>query len=177
MPPDERPWDDLAWLAADLGDAPLARLALAGYERDLAATARNPVGRRAFYAGNLALAEERWDEAIRLLHDADTRFAIDERYAMAQLGRAHDRAGRGDSAIVYYEQFVATPDPFPGEDARARARIHRRLGELHEAAGRTRPAMDHYGRFVELWREADAVLQPQVAEVRKRLERLRAQAG
>jgi hypothetical protein len=37
--------------------------------------------------------------------------------------------------------------------------------------------MEHYGRFVELWAKADAVLQPQVAEVRRRLERLRAQVG
>jgi hypothetical protein len=37
--------------------------------------------------------------------------------------------------------------------------------------------MEHYGKFVELWQKADAVLQPQVTEVRKRLERLRAQVG
>ena len=36
MPPDERPWEVLAELAGSLGDAPLSRLALAGYERDLA---------------------------------------------------------------------------------------------------------------------------------------------
>jgi hypothetical protein len=30
---------------------------------------------------------------------------------------------------------------------------------------------------VELWRDADPVLQPQVAEVRKRLERLGAEVG
>jgi len=41
----------------------------------------------------------------------------------------------------------------------------------------TRQAMEHYGRFAELWAGADAVLQPQVAEVKKRLERLRAQVG
>ena len=96
---------------------------------------------------------------------------------MAQLGRAHDLAGRSDSAIVYYEKFIASPDPFPIEDGRARAQIHRRLGELYEAAGKSRQAMEHYGRFVELWAKADPALQPQVAEVRKRLERLRAQVG
>jgi tetratricopeptide (TPR) repeat protein len=177
MPPDERPWEQLALLAADLGDAPLARLALAGFERDLAATSRDSVGRRAFYAANVALAEEQWDDAIRLLHEADTRFVLEARAAMSRLGLAHDRAGRADSAVVYYEKFIATPDPFPIEDARARARIHRRLGELHDAAGRARPAMEHYGRFLELWREADPVLQPQVAEVRKRLELVRAKVG
>jgi tetratricopeptide (TPR) repeat protein len=131
----------------------------------------------AFYSAHVALVEKRWDDAIRLLHEADARFAVDERYAMSQLGQAHDRAGRGDSAVVYYEKFVTTPDPFLFEDARSRARIHRRLGELHEAAGRAPQAMEHYGRFADLWREADPVLQPQVAEVRKRLEQLRAKVG
>jgi tetratricopeptide (TPR) repeat protein len=177
MPPDERPWDNLSWLAAGLGDAPLARLALAGYERDLASASVAPAGERARYAANVALAEQRWDEAIELLHEADTRMGIDERYAMAELGRAQDQAGRSDSAVVYYEKFIITPDPFPIEDGRARAQIHRRLGELYEAAGKPAEAMKNYQRFVELWREADPVLQPQVAEVRKRLELLRAKTG
>ena len=177
MPPDERPWENLSWLAAGLGDAPLARLALAGYERDLASTSAAPAGERAFYAAGVALAEQRWDEAIPLLHEADARLGIEERYALAQLGRAHDGAARSDSAVVYYEKFVTTPDPFPIEDGRARAQIFRRLGELYEAAGKPREAMAHYRQFVELWTAADPALQPQVVEVRKRLEALRAKAG
>jgi hypothetical protein len=63
------------------------------------------------------------------------------------------------------------------EDGRARAQIQRRLGELYEAAGNTRQAMEHYGQFVKLWARADPPLQAQVAEVRKRLEQLRAKVG
>jgi tetratricopeptide (TPR) repeat protein len=177
MPPDERPWHNLAELAGALRDAPLARLALAGYDRDLAPTAPYPAGEHASFSAHIALAEERWDEAVRMLHEADARFGIDPRYAMSQLGRAHDRAGRSDSAVVYYEKFLATPDPSPIEDARSRAEIYRRLGELYEAAGNTRKAMEHYGDFVKLWARADPPLQPQVSEVRKRLEQLRRQVG
>ena len=177
MPPDERPWQNLAELAGALGDAPLSRLALAGYERDLALTSSYPAGDRAFFSAHVALAEKRWDEAVRMLHEADAKFGIEPRYAMSQLGRAHDQAGRSDSTVVYYEKFLATPDPFPIEDARARAEIHRRLGELYEAAGNTRQAMEHYGQFVKLWARADPPLQAQVAEVRKRLEQLRRQVG
>jgi hypothetical protein len=72
---------------------------------------------------------------------------------------------------------VSTPDAFPLEDARARAEIYLRLGELHEAAGKTRQAMEHYGRFVELWAQADPPLQSHVAEVKRRLQHLRAQVG
>jgi tetratricopeptide (TPR) repeat protein/tRNA A-37 threonylcarbamoyl transferase component Bud32 len=177
LPPDERPWEQLAQLAGALGDVPLTRLALAGYDHDLASGSADPVGDRASFAAQVALAEQRWDEAVGLLHEADARFMIDERYAMSQLGRAFDRAGRSDSAIVYYGKFLALRDPFPMEDARARAPIERRLGELYEAAGQDRLAMEHYGRFVELWGKADPVLQPQVTEVRRRLEGLRAKVG
>jgi tetratricopeptide (TPR) repeat protein len=177
LPPDERPWEQLAQLAGALGDVPLTKLALAGYDRDLASSSADSVADRASFAALVALAEQRWDEAVPLLHEADARFMIDERYAKSQLGRAFDRAGWSDSAIVYYGKFLALRDPFPIEDARARGQIERRLGELYEAAGQDRPAMEHYGRFVDLWGKADPVLQPQVAEVRRRLEGLRGKVG
>lgn len=170
IPPTERPWPDLAELAGALGDAPLARRALAGFDQDLASTSREPEGRRAYFSAHVALAERRWDEAIRMLREADARTAMDERYALAQLGRASHLAGRADSAIAYYERFLATPDPLPLEDARARAWTYRWLGELYEAAGRNRDAMASYQRFVDLWAEADPELQPRVAEVRGRLD-------
>jgi len=53
----------------------------------------------------------------------------------------------------------------------------RALGEAQEALGRRREAIDSYSRFLELWREADPSLQPQVRDVRARLEHLVAQEG
>jgi hypothetical protein len=70
--------------------------------------------------------------------------------------------------LPFYERKEPAGEP---------AQIQRRLGELYEAAGRARQATEHYARFVEQWAKADPVLQPQVTEVRKRLERLRAQTG
>jgi tetratricopeptide (TPR) repeat protein/tRNA A-37 threonylcarbamoyl transferase component Bud32 len=177
IPATERPWSELAELDAGLGDAPLARRALAGFDQDLASTSRDPAGRRAFFSAHVALAERRWDEAVRMFREADARTAIDERYALAQLGRAFHLAGQRDSAIAHYERFLSTPDPLPVEDTRARPWTYRWLGELYEAAGRNRDAITSYERFVDLWARADPELQPQVAEVRKRLERLRAVAG
>ena len=52
--------------------------------------------------------------------------------------------------------------------------ILRRLGELYAAKGNRAKAIEHYARFVELWRNADPELQPRVAEVRRRIESLRA---
>jgi tetratricopeptide (TPR) repeat protein len=172
----DRPWEFLADLAATTGDAALARRVLAGYQRDEAPFARDPQGREAFYAAHVAFAEQRWDDAARLFREADARTAVFDRYAWVWMARAHDLAGRPDSAAAYYEKFLTRPDAVD-VDGRWRAPVHRWLGEIYEAKGDTRRAIEHYGRFVELWANADPELQPQVHEVRSRLERLRTRAG
>jgi tRNA A-37 threonylcarbamoyl transferase component Bud32/tetratricopeptide (TPR) repeat protein/TolB-like protein len=175
--PTERPWDELARLGATVGDAAMARRALAGYQQDLASTARDSAGREAYYAAHVALAERRWDDAVRLLQEADARTSVYYRYGWIQMGRAHDLAGRPDSAIAYYGKYLGSNDAVAWEDARWRAPAHRWLGELYEAKGDAPRAIEQYNRFVELWAKADAELQPQVKEVRGRLERLRARVG
>ena len=45
-------------------------------------------------------------------------------------------------------------------------------GELNEQLGNREQAARRYQQFVALWRNADAELQPQVAEVRRRLSRM-----
>ena len=177
MPPAERPWPILRDIATMIDDPAMARQALAGYERDFAPTVPDPVGRRAFYNAGVALAERRWDDAIRLLHEADARSSVDDRYAWVQIGRAHDLAGRPDSAVVYYEKFLNTNDAQQYTDARWRAPAHRWLGELYAARGDSRRAVEQFTHFVELWDKADPELQPQVREVRARLAQLRARVG
>jgi hypothetical protein len=166
----------LAELGAAIADPELSRRALAGSERDQAPTARDPIGRRAYYSAHVALAERRWDAAVGLLREAHTRTSMDQRHAMAQVGRAYDLAGSPDSAMVYYEKFSApgmgsptriragSPGPIAGSASSMRPR------------GKTRQEIERYARFVELWADADPELQSQVSEVRSRLE-LRAQVG
>lgn len=177
VPPSERQWELIADIGATLGDPSLARRALAGFERDEAANVNDPVGRRAFYGAHVAVAEKRWDDAIRLFHEAETRLSIEYRYGMVQIARAHDVAGQSDSAIVWYEKYLGTRTEIPFEDARWKAASHRWLGELYEAKADTRRAIDQYEHYVELWSNAEPELQPQVAEVRARLQRLRGQVG
>ena len=52
------------------------------------------------------------------------------------------------------------------------ARSYRRLGELYEARGDAAQAVEYYSKFVELWDNADAELQPMVEDVRGRITRL-----
>ncbi len=50
--------------------------------------------------------------------------------------------------------------------------VHRALGELYEQRGQFRKARSSYTRFIELWKEGDSDLRPQVTEVRRRLVQL-----
>ncbi|HUG27748.1 MAG TPA: protein kinase, partial [Gemmatimonadales bacterium] len=177
IPPVERPWTNLARMAALIRDPALARRALAGFEADQIELASDPEARRGFFQAHVALAEGRWDDAIPLIQMADRRRVMGDRYALNLIGRAHDQAGRPDSALAYLQRYVDTPDPTPWEDRQWLARTHRRLGELYEAKGDTEQAIAHYARFVNLWRDAEPKLQPQVREVSQRLERLRAGRG
>jgi tetratricopeptide (TPR) repeat protein len=93
---------------------------------------------------------------------------------MAELGRAYDAAGEPDSALPAYEQAATAPDParFFSDGLRLLPPTLKRLGELYEQRGNREKALEYYGRFVNLWKDADAALQPVVQEVRQRMTRL-----
>ena len=171
--PAERQWPSISRLAALMRDPAVARIALDGFEHDLAMQAPDADGMRAFFAANVALAEQKWDEAIRQLHEADKRVSINPFYANAALAQAEDFAGRSDSAIVYLEKFVKVKDPNMSEDSQFLPGAYKRLGELYEAKGNREKAIENYEKFVDLWRNAEPEMQPKVAEVRGRLDRLR----
>ncbi len=115
---------------------------------------------------------------MRELHAADRGllFAFERRVTVA-IAEAFDLAAKPDSAVAYYEKYLAAPDPFVDVDALFRAGTHKRLGELYEARGDTPKAESHYAKFLELWKDADPELQPKVREVRERLARLRRRQG
>ena len=135
------------------------------------------VGRRLLQA-EIALAERNYPEAIRLYRTSDSSSdgmpASCHICTDVRLGRAFDLAGMPDSAIARFERYLSAPywDRF-GTDADWRAGTHKRLGELYEAKGERQKALSHYLQFVNLWEDADPVLQPKVREVRSRIARLR----
>ena len=92
-----------------------------------------------------------------------------------RIGQAFDRANMPDSAIARFEHYLNTP--IPGRlnfdlDVSSVPSISRRLGELYEAKGDRVKAAAYYQKFIDLWKNADPELQPQVAEIRQRLARL-----
>ncbi|MGQ0641401.1 MAG: hypothetical protein ACT4P6_11630, partial [Gemmatimonadaceae bacterium] len=178
IPAASRPWDELASMAARVRDGALARQALEGFERDLPNVgAVSPDGERAAMRGWVALANNQYADAITAFHAADREFAIGERLALIAIADAFDLNGQRDSALVYYEQFIRTPDLFPGENAFYVAGAHKRIAELYEARGDTGRAEAHYQLFLDLWKDADSELQPRVRSARDRLAQLRRQRG
>jgi tRNA A-37 threonylcarbamoyl transferase component Bud32/tetratricopeptide (TPR) repeat protein len=171
---------EVAHAYAIAGQAARARAILAQYD----AASRDSVnrtwfpGHREWTEGAILLAERRVDEAIRAFRRMDTLpdgLPIPCDFCLpVVLSRAYDQANAPDSTIANLERYLASPNN--GRiyaDSWMLGPAHKRLGELYEAKGNAAKAMSHYTAFVELWKRADPELQPKVAEVRARLERLR----
>lgn len=90
-----------------------------------------------------------------------------------RLGELWEAAGDQDRAIQAYTQFVSGIDwNTLFQDRGEVALVQFRLGELHEEAGNLDSAIVWYSKMADRWKNADAILQPQVTEARRRIEAL-----
>ena len=91
-----------------------------------------------------------------------------------ELARAYDQLGKADSADRPVPAVCHQSQRARGAatDATELPRVYRRLGELYEQRGDAAMATEAYGRFVELWKNCDPELRPQVMEARRRLAEL-----
>jgi len=181
IPPADRPYLRLAELYAGAGRVDLARRTMAEYENEVDGVLRRGDPGRYGVAGAVARAEGRLADAIgalrRFSEEATGPFP-----GLVSLAETYDRLGNADSALVYYERFVAADERFAAtlvviwelgaDGALPLGPSYKRLGELHEQRGDRQKALDYYGRFVDLWKDADPELQPLVKDVRARLARL-----
>ncbi len=88
-------------------------------------------------------------------------------------GRAHEQAGRPDSAIAAYERYLAVKSTTRHVlDETDLAPTLERLGELCERQGDRAKAARYYARFMDLWSDADVALKPRVDAARRALARL-----
>lgn len=185
----DRPYFDVATAYAVAGAADKAAAILAQYRRDVRDTSLLRLQAPSFHGALGAVALARGDartaiDEFRRADVADDGLPSRECAPCVHfaLGRAFDAAGQVDSTIAEYEAYIATPywlKLFGGErseigfgDAMVLAGIHKRLGELYEEKGDRQRAASHDAAFIQLWRNADPDLQPQVDEVRRRLARL-----
>jgi tetratricopeptide (TPR) repeat protein len=177
IPPLDRP---VAWAAAiyaQAGDVAAARTLLAGQREELGPLADRKRLALAEAEAWIDVAEGRYAEAIPALRDADGGYACDVCIDQA-LGRAFDRAGQQDSAVVYLERYLAPKQNWRGfVDASWRGWTLERLGQLYDELGDTEKAAGYYGMFVELWADADPELQPRVRAARARMEEIVKERG
>ncbi|MDQ3519737.1 MAG: protein kinase [Gemmatimonadota bacterium] len=180
--PLNRPYNQLAYVFAVAGRPDRARSLLA--ERD-AAVPKDLGGRASSFQfiprAAIAIAERKGAEAMTEIARADDGTC--HICLLPLRARAYELGGQPDSAILAYEQYVTTPlidntiAPTISVIELSSNAVHfaptlRRLGELYEERGNREKAAHYYGRFVELWKDADPDLQPQVVDVKRRLARL-----
>ncbi len=179
MLPASRPWHELAQVAAFTRDGQLAREALSGLEADIPQLGLlNNDAHRAYQRAWVAIATARYDDAAQAFQEAARGVpgSLDFLVTFATAD-AFDLAGKPDSAVAYYEKFLAMPEPLADANGYFRAATYSRLGELYQARGDTAKAESNYVKFIELWKDADPELQPKVREIRERLARSRRRQG
>ena len=131
---------------------------------------------RAEDRARIARAEGRPMEALEELRTLPPGACVPCRYQ--RNARLFDEAGRADSAVAYYELYLETPYNFRlFVDDNRLGPTHERLGQLYDERGDHENAALHYAAFVELWADADPVLQPRVIAARARLEEIVRERG
>jgi tetratricopeptide (TPR) repeat protein len=159
------------WYAI-LGQDSVAAEYLAAYVREIPEEVRRLDADRHSAYGWVALARGNVEEAIEEFRTWDEPSSCTA-CGLYELGFTFDQMGNLDSALVSYERAVTTRHfarldrewdwlPF----------VYRRLGELYEQRGDSENSVHWYNEFVELWKDADPELQPQVEDVRGRIARL-----
>jgi eukaryotic-like serine/threonine-protein kinase len=180
LPASARPYTSVAQLYALAGLPDRARAILSQMDGELKDSALRRLagpGRHAALA-LIAMAEKRPLDAVRevrasgVLPDGPANDCA--KCVAWQMGMAFDRAEMPDSAMAAFHRYLDTPYVSAiSTDGDNLAFVYRSLGRLYEDKGDRGNAAAYYSKFVELWKNADPDLQPQVAEVKRRLSHLK----
>ena len=172
IPAYDRPSAELATTYALAGQGARARETLKAFESQVPEGIRRGQWQWHRARGWVALAEGRAADAAAAF--VRGRFSGDCPDCGAwEEGVAFERAGQPDSALAAYQRAAATGTTWKSlADPWGLAPSLKRLGELYEERGDKTRAIEHYTRFLDLWKDADPVLQPTVREIRGRLARL-----
>jgi tetratricopeptide (TPR) repeat protein len=182
LPLIDRPYFAVATALARVGSVDKARAMIARYHEDVTDTSivREQSSDLHNTLGEIALAAGKPQEAVAEFRRADVGYDGAPANECApclpfNLARAYDAAGRADAAASMFEHYLATPywlKPMVDFDPVRVPAIRERLAQLYESMGKGEKAVENYRAFIELWKNADAELQPRVADARRRLARL-----
>jgi len=171
LPATSRPYRSLAEFYVVAGDVERAKTLMTQYEAQVPEGYRKGEGGRFRTAGNIAMAEGRYDDAVEA-YRAGVESGTCVTCSPHAIGMAFDRLGLVDSAIATYESAIDTTTLSRSiREVQWLGPTYKRLGELYEDRDR-QTALDYYSKFVDLWRDADPELQPVVEEVRARMAEL-----
>jgi len=175
VPEATRPYSRLIDFASASGRIDRAKATLSQFEKS--SQVETPDGQRALQAarGHVARADRQFDNAIASFRQAIGGACPD--CGLPDLGFTYDLAGQSDSAIAVYSRYTQARAVNIVQRATWLPMIHRRLGELYDAKGNVEQALTHYTQFVELWKNADSDMQPQVQKVRDRIRELQRRRG
>jgi tetratricopeptide (TPR) repeat protein/tRNA A-37 threonylcarbamoyl transferase component Bud32 len=178
IPPADRPYLAIAELYAKARRPDQARRYLKEYEAAVPESIRRTIPWRHMIYGTVAEAEGRPQEAIAAYQQALAEAGGCGVCGLPQMAAVYDQQGQSDSARVLYQRYVDTQAAFNFRiDYEQLAPSYKRLGELYEARNDRKRAALYYEKFADLWKQADAELQPGVREVRSRLARLAQEPG
>jgi tetratricopeptide (TPR) repeat protein len=154
-----------ARLYAHTGRATRARALWRRWESLVAdSVRRDPAAYPLAVRGVVHGAEGRLDDAVRDIRLAREKVPGCQVCYLTDLAAIYRRAGAADSAIAVYEQILAAQTL--GID------LHvpdlERLAALYEQTGDSVNAAKYYARVADMWKEADAPLQPRVAIARQK---------
>ena len=129
--------------------------------------------------GTVALARGNLPEAIRNFEEAGKLTTSSSRLqALSELALIYDLAGDTEAAISAFDAYLETPWAMRifGDHIK-RAYFLERLGQLYDEQGNLEKAVLYNARFVELWADADADLQPRVKAAQARLDEIVRERG
>jgi serine/threonine-protein kinase len=167
LPERQRPYMGVAYPYAVTGRSAEVKRLRAEWTRVRPAEERSAAD-SIYWEALVARSEGRWRDAA-MAYDAYRDRIRCPTCDLVDAAQVWELAGEPDSALLRYEASVTLPNASATDQAYVLGPTYRHLGELYEARGDRATALKYYGDFVDLWRDADAVLQPQVKEVRQRM--------
>jgi tetratricopeptide (TPR) repeat protein len=179
LDPLNRPYLVLAGWYARAGDRAEAHALLGRFEAEVPEayrTGRSIEETYQFIDATLALAGGAPAEALRIHRSRDMRSCV----LCGFLGpaKAFEAMGQADSAIAYYEGYLnANSAQRAAWDNENLGPTYERLAQLYDESGDLENASLYYARLVELWKDADAELQPRVRAAQARLEEIVRERG
>ena len=159
---------------AEAGDMEGAASLVAAWDTLLPRDERGYEGRYYTELADVRLAAARgdYDAAITGFDAVLRQVPTEAAWTHYYIGRMYDDMGRPDLAARAYEAGLESRHPTRWNMLYETPWSLRRLAEYYDQVGNVAKATAYYARFIELWRDADPELQPQVEAAQRRLDQL-----